>query len=647
MTTDNFGGNSSTTTSATKPKNTTTTTQSNKQTTPTVTPTSTQQSAPSVAEKELNQKGITAATADTEDDFLRGFNEGFENTTAPPLYTSQQATTQTSSPSAWDDSQKTLSHKGITSVAADSESYKYITGYDPLFDENSRDPDARTLRDKGITPVYDEFLSGFNEGYEENAIATAPESRDPNFWDLTVNSFKYGYNDSARGQEAWKSMHGQENELDKYNELLSSEEYNFEADDWWEKMLSGASQQVGQWVKQLTDPDTAALAIGSGGAALLAGQAGPQVLLPEEILTVPLAFTAGMKAGNAKTNMEIEGGRAYLEMLNNGVSEETARAIATGVGGVNALLETAQLDELLKAYKVLGKAGADDTFLDIVLRELKKRGIDTVTETLQEDLQELVTIGGAQLGSKIDTGEWAYNLGEVGTRLWDTAKESALTFGLTNIPSTVHNVSTQNHNRLIAAGEANIMAGKLPTSEQLAAMNMSEADALGAIVLQNLEQADGGITGTAANDPDHIDSVTEAINGARITEPESSAARAHANRYYGLVRSMTTDVKRIAENTGYSEDEIQRIKNHIFMDEHDLGGSKPRRFYPSFEMAQSWQRLIAGTPEPHDLTMLQHEIFESELMRSGMSQNDAHIEASKKYNYAKESDDYYGSFGQR
>ena len=119
-------------------------------------------------------------------------------------------------------------------------------------------------------------------------------------------------------------MHGQENELDKYNELLSSDEYNFETDDWWEKILSGASQQVGQWVRQLTDPETAALAIGSGGAALLAGQAGPQALLPEEILTVPTAFALGMKAGNAKTNMEIEGGRAYLEMLNNGVSEETA-----------------------------------------------------------------------------------------------------------------------------------------------------------------------------------------------------------------------------------------------------------------------------------------------------------------------------------
>ena len=228
---------------------------------------------------------------------------------------------------------------------------------------------------------------------------------------------------------------------------------------------------------------------------------GPQVLLPEEIITVPTAFAAGMTMGNAKTNMEIEGGRAYLEMLDNGVSEETARAIATGVGGVNAALETLQLDEILKAYKVLNKAGADDAFLNIVLRELKNRGIDTVTETLQEDLQELVTIGGTQLGSKIDTGEWAYNIAETLSRLWDTAKESALTFGLTNIPAAGHNVYIQNYSRLIAAGKANILAGKMPTAEQLQEMNMSETEARDAMVLLNLDQADGSMDASQTGEP--------------------------------------------------------------------------------------------------------------------------------------------------
>ena len=141
--------------------------------------------------------------------------------------------------------------------------------------------------------------------------------------------------------------------------------------------------------------------------------------------------------------------------------------------------------------------------------------------------------------------------------------------------------------------------------------------------------------------------IIKAISGARITNVYGTAAEAHAERYYGLVRNMHTDVSKIAENTGYSEDVIQRIKNYIFIEEHDLGDELPRRFDPSFAMAQSWQRLISGMPEPHDLTLLKHEILEKELMDAGMSQHDAHIETSKKYNYTKESDDYYAALKER
>ena len=34
-------------------------------------------------------------------------------------------------------------------------------------------------------------------------------------------------------------------------------------------------------------------------------------------------------------------------------------------------------------------------------------------------------------------------------------------------------------------------------------------------------------------------------------------------------------------------------------------------------------------------------------MDTGMSQHDAHIETSKKYNYTKESDDYYAALKER
>mgnify|MGYP005764885169 CR=1 FL=1 len=58
-------------------------------------------------------------------------------------------------------------------------------------------------------------------------------------------------------------------------------------------------------------------------------------------------------------------------------------------------------------------------------------------------------------------------------------------------------------------------------------------------------------------------------------------------------------------------------------------------------MAQSWQRLISGTPEPHDLTLLKHEIMEEELMDAGLSQSEAHDITNQTYNYSGESDEFY------
>lgn len=62
---------------------------------------------------------------------------------------------------------------------------------------------------------------------------------------------------------------------------------------------------------------------------------------------------------------------------------------------------------------------------------------------------------------------------------------------------------------------------------------------------------------------------------------------------------------------------------------------------PDFMMAESWRRLQAGMPEPHDFTMLKHELMEQRLMRNGMSQDEAHKITSKTYNYGKEAQAFY------
>ena len=125
---------------------------------------------------------------------------------------------------------------------------------------------------------------------------------------------------------------------------------------------------------------------------------------------------------------------------------------------------------------------------------------------------------------------------------------------------------------------------------------------------------------------------TDAISGA--LNPYSKEAEKHAVQYYESVRHMKTDTQKISAATGISRDKIDKIKNHVFITEHDLlTGHK--RFDPSYDMAQSWQRLINGDFKEQDIVLLKHEYAELRYMEKGYSQNEAHILASKKYNYAK------------
>ena len=131
-------------------------------------------------------------------------------------------------------------------------------------------------------------------------------------------------------------------------------------------------------------------------------------------------------------------------------------------------------------------------------------------------------------------------------------------------------------------------------------------------------------------------------------DPNSKAAEKHAEQYYESVRKMTTDAERIASNIGFSLADIERIKSYVFSEEHDLGEEKPMRFFPSYEMAEFWQRLIDGkNTQPHDITLIQHELMESKLVEDGMSRDEAHIITSGVYNYKKEVEEFHDKIKNR
>lgn len=129
--------------------------------------------------------------------------------------------------------------------------------------------------------------------------------------------------------------------------------------------------------------------------------------------------------------------------------------------------------------------------------------------------------------------------------------------------------------------------------------------------------------------------------------PESKQAGYHAESYYESVRRQSGDCDRIVINTGFTFEQVSLIKMYIFFAKHNICGNT-RRFDPSYEMAESWRRLSSkrkSEVQPHDITLLKHELLEIKYVTSGLSQEDAHNMAQSRYNYRDESKMFYRKFG--
>ena len=130
------------------------------------------------------------------------------------------------------------------------------------------------------------------------------------------------------------------------------------------------------------------------------------------------------------------------------------------------------------------------------------------------------------------------------------------------------------------------------------------------------------------------------ISGARIVDPNGKEATAFAKMYYREIRSFNTDCGKIANNTGKTKAEIQKVKEYLFNNDS---------FEPDCAIAQSWQRLMNGKDiKEHDRVLIEHELYEMKLKKENknMSHTEAHAIATKKFDYQKGVDEYYGNLKQ-
>lgn len=132
---------------------------------------------------------------------------------------------------------------------------------------------------------------------------------------------------------------------------------------------------------------------------------------------------------------------------------------------------------------------------------------------------------------------------------------------------------------------------------------------------------------------------TGAISGALNdkNDPDFTRRYKHAEKYYEARRKngIHAFVNKIHKNTGYPKKRLESIFKHVFINEYDLADGH-HRFYPNFEMAQSFQRLLEGKNiQEHDVLMLKHEHLEFAIMKKiGYNYDEAHDLTNTKYNYS-------------
>ena len=122
-------------------------------------------------------------------------------------------------------------------------------------------------------------------------------------------------------------------------------------------------------------------------------------------------------------------------------------------------------------------------------------------------------------------------------------------------------------------------------------------------------------------------------------DPYNKERERHAQEFYESVRNRNKqhEIVKVSNNSGLSQSDVEKIYNHIFINEYDLEDGR-KRFDPNYDMAESWRRLseIGGKNiQPHDLVMLNHELMEHDLMAKGMNYDEAHELTNKTYNYQK------------
>lgn len=215
--------------------------------------------------------------------------------------------------------------------------------------------------------------------------------------------------------------------------LLRLEQIRREAD-----LDAGVTGNVAQTLGQMLGTVPTALAI--GGTAAAASTA----LGPAAPVAAPTAFTVASGAALFTQSAMIEGGNAYLDLIDNGYDHETASAVALGIGLVNGSLELVGSKAVAKPFQMALAKEAVSAFSKSLTRETAARAFGTFvkdyakslgSEVFTEVAQEAVSIAGEDFARRISKpGDPEMTSSQVMARLGEVFTKTATSMGVLSVP---------------------------------------------------------------------------------------------------------------------------------------------------------------------------------------------------------------------
>jgi hypothetical protein len=131
-----------------------------------------------------------------------------------------------------------------------------------------------------------------------------------------------------------------------------------------------------------------------------------------------------------------------------------------------------------------------------------------------------------------------------------------------------------------------------------------------------------------------------------VFQPSKEAAEA-----YDRIRARADDVPAVAANTGVSPAVVARVKDHIFMQEHDIQYGPNQvyhgNFMPMDDTAKLWEKATNGQLTDEEgqrfRAWASHEYVESNLMQAGMPYHSPDPEAWQPDGYPDFNPNHFGA----